>query len=289
MHLIILEGPDGSGKSTLANELDKCGYAYVHSGIPDTNDIFHDYLKTLIDAGEFAHTVIDRLHLGERIYGEVMRGESKLTELQERLIERYLYARGGQVVICLPPWRTVLNNWLKTQENEYVDSPKKLRAIYGSYYRLLRSERSYMHFDYTRHRVESFAQALCEMNNYGLPETWVGSPNARFLFVGERANGLPDLPFMEGNNSSGYLHSCIEDAGYAEDEIAFTNAYQASGKLNEFLLKMPNIIALGNVAHVALRDTPHHLVAHPAHWKRFHTSERNKYVSTLSKIRRGAL
>lgn len=216
-----------------------------------------------------------------------------MTELHERLIERYLYARGGQVVICLPPWRTVLNNWLKNQANEYVDSPKKLRQIYGGYYRLLRSERSYMHFDYTRSHVAAYAKGLMEMANYKLLETWVGSPSARFLFVGERANGEPDLPFMSVNNSSGFLHGCIEDAGYKEEEIAFTNAYLASGELNHSLVSVsiatiPSIIALGNVAHDALRDVRHHLVAHPAFWKRFHAHERHLYVAQLSKIRRSA-
>ena len=193
MNLIILEGPDGAGKTTLANELEKCGCAYVHFGVPPLGeDLFKWFLKPLLDAREFQSVVFDRLHLSDRIYGPLMRGDSPLTELHERLIERYLYARGGQVVICLPPWRTVLNNWLKNQENEYVDTPGKLRKIYGGYYRLLRSERSYMAFDYTRQNVATYAKALCEMKNYELPDTYVGSTSARFFFVTE--------PSIENNN-----------------------------------------------------------------------------------------
>jgi predicted ATPase len=291
MNLIILEGPDGAGKTTLAKELEKCGYVYVHHGVPteeEGKDLFAWRLKALLDAREFQSVVFDRLHLSERIYGPVMRGASLHTELHEKLIERYLHAQGGQVVICLPPWRVVLNNWMKNQENEYVDSPQKLKRIYDAYEKL---QGPYMCFDYTIYNVQAFAKGLTEIENYKLPDTWVGSPNARFLFVGERANGLPDLPFMEAKNSSLYLHECIDAAGYQESEIAFTNAYQADGSLNNLLYNPyhpTTVIALGNVAHVALRDVQHALVAHPAYWKRFHANERQTYVDTLSKIRRSA-
>jgi hypothetical protein len=290
--LIILEGPDGAGKTTLARELEKCGYVYVHHGVPPASetDLFRWFLKPLIHLSHMS-AVFDRLHLSDRIYGPIMRGGSPMTELQEQLIERYLYARGGQVIICLPPWRTVLNNWLKNQENEYVDTPAKLFEIYNGYHRLLRIGRPYARFDHTRQDVGSYAKALADMHNFVLPDTYVGSPSARFLLVGERANGEPDLPFMDWKNSSGYLHDCLADAGYVEEEIAFVNAYSLHGEQMSFSDKdKRTFIALGNVAHKSLRDQNVQcaLVAHPSYWKRFHMSERDKYIELLSKVRRSA-
>src|SRR6266446_3643844 len=168
MNTIILEGPDGAGKTTLARELEKLGYAYLHFDVPKQDeDIFAVRLTALLSVDK--PSVIDRLHLSDRIYGLVMRVNSPITELQERLTERYLHARGGQVVICLPPWRTVLTNWLKNHENEYVDNPDKLRVIYHRYVDLFK-DRPYDCFDYTKENVESYAHSLQTRQNNKLPK-----------------------------------------------------------------------------------------------------------------------
>lgn len=291
MNTIILEGPDGAGKTTLARELEKRYYKYIHNDVPERDlDQFKIRLDMLISNP--CLKVIDRLHLSERIYEPVMRGsEPQLTELQERLIERYLNARGGQVVICLPPWRTVLNNWLKNQENEYVDNPDKLFQIWKKYLDLKFSGRPYLHYDYTQHEVESFAHCLSITEKFQLPQGMVGMPNARFLFVGEVCNGPVDTPFLSDKNSSGYLHGCLDEAGYEEHELAFANAFSVRDRIPYKFDSAAtwSIIALGNVAFNELTRQgiqPSGLLAHPAHWMRFHASERQTYVDKLAKIRR---
>lgn len=304
MRLIILEGPDGAGKTTLARELEQLGYRYVHHGVPPAEaldgDLFRWFLKPLYAAKVRADanqpTVFDRLHLSDRTYGPVMRGSATLTELQERLLERFLHARGGQVVLCLPPWRVVLNNWLKNQDNEYVDNPDKLFQVYKGYFNLTGQHRGYLTYDYTREDATTFARVLQTMHPRELPEPIVGTPGARFLFVGEGVNPnltSVDLPFLDWTGSSGYLHAALDEAGYLEPELAFTNALAPDGTPNKLDHDQPwSVVALGNVAHaecVRQKVPTRALLAHPAHWKRFHAHERDKYVKSLADVRRAAL
>lgn len=112
--IIILEGPDGAGKSTLAKNLedqlyndggeDGASVTLLHNGPPqpfDTEPPFVAYLNQI--AGWAAihgkydnrHLIVDRLHIGEKVYGPIFRGESQLTENEVYAIERYLDAIGA--------------------------------------------------------------------------------------------------------------------------------------------------------------------------------------------------
>jgi hypothetical protein len=208
--VIILEGPDGSGKTTLANVLGKDHkYKIIHNGPPVDKNLTDIYIGQLrfVD-GEGGNYVFDRLHLGERIYGNVMRNKSLINPMEEKIIERHSEAMDAQVVLCLPPWRTVLENWVRNAANEYVDTVEKLKTIHEMYVKLLYSGRPYVWFDYTRHRVHSFANALVALEGTPLPKGVIGSQRPRFLFVGKVTPKL--------NNN-------IFHAGFKEQEIAFTN------------------------------------------------------------------
>jgi thymidylate kinase len=161
----MLEGPDGAGKTTLARDLEKQGYNYVHNTVPTVDDekkLFELFFKQL--EGTTEPTVFDRFHLSNRIYEPVMRpGHFSLREEQYEKMDAYAFEKGIQVVICLPPWQTVLSNWLKNLENEYVDKYSKLKKIYNGYRRLLEKNRNYLCFDYNHFDVDSFATALKQM------------------------------------------------------------------------------------------------------------------------------
>lgn len=74
--IILIEGPDASGKSYLANQIMEKypNHVYIHNAV--TNDI-KSLHKNTIEAAKIAseqHTVIiDRLHLSEKIYGDLFR------------------------------------------------------------------------------------------------------------------------------------------------------------------------------------------------------------------------
>jgi hypothetical protein len=294
MNLIILEGPDGSGKTTLAKALEKAGYTYYHFGVPPPGaDLFRFFMEPLLAATR--PTVFDRCYPSNAIYEPVMRpGGAVLTDIQEALLTRVVAARGGQVVLCLPPWRTVLANWLKKKGEEYVQDVEKMENIYVLYRNLAMVRYEYPVFDYTRTVVGSYVAALSLQCNCVLPAGMVGSPNARFLLVGERPNpnSLTPLPFLDYRNSSGYLTECLWDAGYTEPELAFANAFNANDQQTSFNdeEKRWTIIALGEVASASLHQqgVKHYPLPHPQFWKRFYAGERDKYVEKLAKIRREA-
>jgi len=308
---IILEGPDGAGKTYLADILQKQhGYRFQHFGVPPKGvDIFDFFFKPLLHLtgnGEWprskvAPVVIDRLHLSE-IYSPVMRGKkSPLTECMADIIERYVEAIDGQIVLCLPPRRVAFQNWLSRKGDEYVDKAEKFHKIYDGYVELLlQRNRNFVWYDYTRYSASSFAQSLVTVHGYPLPPGVLGSQRPRFLFVGERASSAPDLPFATYKGSSGWLHDCLHDAGYEEADMAFVNAYGLDNSENDlpelvlhlralpYNLPPPTVIALGHAAAMRCQQLnfPFESVPHPQHSKRFKSKERAQYVRRLAEIRR---
>lgn len=311
--IIILEGPDGAGKSVLARKLEARGARYVHHGPPKKGeDLFETYLAALEQAVKASRdeprvTAFDRLHLGELVYGNLVRGRSQLGTMGVDLLERYAHARGAVVVLCLPPWRVCEAVWRTRQEQagEYVKDVQTMHQVYRAYADLLfRDRRPYVWYDWTRHGAAGFADALLACDPVMLPPGVVGGTHPRFLFVGERANtganGGHDLPFMSLKGCSAWLYNVLREAGFEERDVAFANARDCRGKPHpdpmlpraNGLERMvgPNTIALGQVADDWLtgHGIGHHTVEHPQYHKRFRAGAREAYVARLREIRRGA-
>lgn len=304
MKLIILEGPDGSGKTTLARRLQaEHSFKIVHAGPPrhplSEEATLRRYLLPVVAAHAAGKPVVfDRWHLGELAYGPVLRGGSTLTVRAWQLLERFYAAIDLQVVLCLPPFKTCLNNWINNRDNELLCKAEDCTRVYAAYVKIWRSEfaHSYVRYDYTRHRDGAMAQALATLSGYSLPLGFTGSPWPRFLFIGERANGRPDLPFMSTRASSGWLHDVLQDAGFAERELAFTNTRDRRGQERDLTVAITHQLGLGPLTIIALGEAAQEIchrqgvaaepLVHPQHWKRFHSARRVEYVSQLKKIRR---
>lgn len=147
---IIIEGPDGAGKTKLARTL--CfalGMDYHHEGPPPIGARPGEhYLKVLNNTHK--PTVFDRFHLGEIIYGPLLRGAGGLNPGEVRDLNWASAIRGGQVILCLPPWETCLAN--TRVKEELIKSELMLQAAYDGWVALSRNPVLFTGrvFDYTR-------------------------------------------------------------------------------------------------------------------------------------------
>lgn len=250
--IIVIEGVDGSGKTTLARQLEREGYRYRHHGKPAPGeDLFQTYTYAILRAR--GKTVFDRLHLGETVYGPVVRGVSQLQAYDVALLDRLITARGGITIICSPPYAVSRGNWQVRLEGEMLQDLSSYTAVYGKYVKHADNP-YYGLYDYTnRVGVESW-----QYQNDSLPPGYLGYPGAKLLVVGERVNprktGYRDLPFYDRGGCSRFLTEALYETGFKECELVFTNAQDIKGKwrnLTPFLRKHPTIypIFLGKVAH----------------------------------------
>jgi thymidylate kinase len=127
--LIILEGADCTGKSTLAGLLVKAANdrgmttRLLHAGPPPEHDPIDEHwpgrelwrseyvaplekLRPLVDSPT-ALVVCDRWHLGERIYGPMLRGRSIMTYSDGKEMSAWLKMLGALIVILIADDATI--------------------------------------------------------------------------------------------------------------------------------------------------------------------------------------
>lgn len=136
--LIILEGVDGAGKSTLVEA--------IQGEIPTAETMHRGAIKRspLIEyeagldhyrAGTGQHIVCDRWHIGEMIYGPLLRGESKLSPATLEHVELYLASRGALRMWVDTPLNTVMDR-IATRGDDIISSDS-IPLIWDWYHRTL--------------------------------------------------------------------------------------------------------------------------------------------------------
>lgn len=290
---IIIEGPDGAGKTTLARQLcHDLRMAYHHEGPPPVStSVLHHYAALL--ANTKRPTVFDRFHLGELVYGPLLRGVSGLNPTDIRLMNRLVRGNGIAVIICLPEWGTCLER--TRQRDEFIKDETKLKEAHRLWCTMVDA------FDHVNTQVLNDGEG-CDpaVRVYdALPDGVIGSPSARLLLIGEQPNSRTlDLPFFGTARSSGFLNERLQDAGISEGDIAVTNALTLEGQARDLgwiISQMPQlkvVVPLGRVAlgQLEQQDVPDFVdispVPHPQYWKRFHASDAVGYVKRLIDVAR---
>lgn len=135
--LILVEGPDGAGKTTLVDRLFWSTRAAWRSscGVPQ-GPALPEYTRKLIEGWyERAPVVIfDRFHLGEQVYGPIMRNGDSLgamgCEVLEDILRQFYHP---VVVLARPPLESCLDVWRARRDKEYVDDEEKMVRVWESF------------------------------------------------------------------------------------------------------------------------------------------------------------
>lgn len=294
---VILEGPDGAGKTTLAQDLvNHIPFLQIHhEGVPERRDLLQYYAALLIEKDDH---VFDRLHVGELVYGPIVRGQEFLGgQLGLRLMKRLIVALDARVIYCLPEYEVAELNWrVKHSEKiEYVANVELYGRIYDRYaiLSLMDDTTKHLVYNYKMFPPRTVREFVVSDSRVALPGV-VGDPNkASTMFVGDIANHPTlDLPFFSTENSSRYLYDCLEDAGWSDDEHLMINAFKPDGYPRDLISAWvwagyPKVVALGGRASARLKHhaIPHDKLEHPAYWKRFHGTDTASYVNRLRGIR----
>lgn len=291
--VIVLEGPDCGGKTTLANWLVKnhdC--QLVHTGPPQGLP-FQEYMSQLMDVDlkrrmgmDTRPVVFDRLHLGERVYGPIVRDNDRLGPYYNRMLDRVLLGFGAVIVYCAPCDRQLtVDEWRKraAEGKELITNEGLFEKVLQEYQSLMVKQIvSLAMYDYTAPNAE--LNLIERVQTYGaFPNEGPGighwSPGKSTLLVGEQIakpiSGKVDWPFTGVGGSSLWLAERLEEWGVSERDLYWVNALRpANQKADpEFIarLRPKKVIALGVMADNWLDEAgiAHEKVDHPQSWKRF--------------------
>lgn len=295
--IVILEGVDGSGKSTLADaviETIKKRYPdddieYIHSSQLEADPIdeyaleFEAYVP-----GQGHHFVIDRLHWGETIYGELYRGGSALTPAAFRWVEMYLKARGATTWHVSADLETVENR-LRTRGEDYLES-RDVEFVWSEFQKLADSALTcggsaltdrFTVWDWAEQIVNDAVYNETEAANVYRPE-YIGRALPTVLLVGDAQGnsdpGVTKAPFIARGKSSGvFLFGALPELWW--HQLGVVNAHETD--LNKLIddLYYPAVVALGVSASDELDrlGIKHGTVPHPQKIRRFNHSMQSQY------------
>ena len=151
----VIEGPDGSGKSTLAKALKSeilkndplAQVTMMHFGAPKMNP-FLEYMNALGDwlvqnsLEEHAHSyiVIDRFHIGERVYGTMLRNNPVMTKSQLRAIDDLLDQLNAAKVFAISNNEFLWDSMTKRGDELFGEGDKNLVMQIADFWRTVMNE-----------------------------------------------------------------------------------------------------------------------------------------------------
>jgi thymidylate kinase len=289
--LIIIEGVDCSGKTTLARRIEKeLGYKYHHFSTPKTDNPVKEYSDFLLDLP--VPTVTDRFYLGERVYGPILRGTSKITDLEWVTLERLCRLRAAVLIFMTTPLEVCQARFdhigLTIEQNALAYDKFKEVVKHSSLtmrtYSAIMEESTDVLMTWIKGWYKTIIQTAQQATQF---HNGIGTITGdKLIFVGEavneKSNGL-NVPFCRGHASE-YLLKVMQEAEVPEERVYVCNADKLTLQEAEFIdTTRSSWLALGKKADAKLTELGifHHTVNHPQYESRFHHNHSSSYVEKI--------
>lgn len=285
----------------------KCG--------PLKRDPIDEYLMPLRDYQPHELWIFDRLHVGEAIYGPMLRGESKLTAAQRAYVELVLdtmcavkvhvttsvdtlrtrYAERGDDLVT---WDQVRNAWLRYHDilgyerRDYITVTTDAHDSYTMNLTLIETQLKRA-FEAIGERVRAFSKTKAHAIKY------IGSLKPSVLLLGDqqgtgafakRHDPVP-WPFVPRAGTSGHwLFQSLVVAGVDVGTIGLVNGNEQPPSGLSSLWKMldaPPVVALGANAKEAAGEAgiPVTLkLNHPQYERRFRFGDQMEYGESIKGV-----
>lgn len=314
--LVILEGPDGSGKTTLADKLLELGVVDQkrHVGPPRAGEnLFKTYQVMLQTAP--ARTVFDRCFHGELVYGPTLRGQSLLTPAQARFLEFEAATRGAVMVWC----DANLDVLRERAKGDWLIEDLELLPQLAARYEYVRSQSKLagIVYDSSEHTIHFALEGINLLAGLvpvgGSCRSAVGGLRPQGVLVGdtlrpEVLKGAPEphdrrwskppwihlRPFESGPAADFLIECLYKIEGFTPYHVLLRNSrhpwlgpVKDLGRLKEALIEDhecgARITALGGQAcqRLCQLNVPHQTIPHPSYWRRFHSTQPERYIQML--------
>lgn len=280
---IILEGPDLAGKTTLAKRLAKeTRLPIFHKGPPQQEPLFE------YEPQSFPPGIYDRFHLGEVVYGPILRGGSGLAPAQLLHVQKFLESRGAITVVLLPSFETITERYKAIGDD--MLSFDQITDAYVRYNLLVGSGEANQQVALTNASSRQDIIDILRVGSRAMVQTPY-LPGVRSSYVGPFH---PDVVIVNVANS-GPVQQQLEGALPPVDEAApgtfildslraiprlrtngrwgMMNLYTQGTDIEAFYhawveLGRPHLIALGRKVHDKIKylRIPHSIVSHPNRW-----------------------
>lgn len=289
MSIIVLEGPDLAGKTTLAQQLmrvnDGRGKTYIKRG-PIREDPMLEYLRPLDALCSSNYTdmhqclVLDRWHVGELIYGPLLRGRSQLTVPQANYIEMVMQSLGCIFIHVTSDVPTLQDRY--DIRGDSLIKKEWLEQIQEDYWRYVSTRPHWVSYAVSHesewHSKWSRPPEPSAPNFVG---RYIGPSRPSVLLLGdERASDEFTWPFVPRRATSGHwLMGALVAAEIDHMQVGIVNACELQPAELHLLygqLGWPPVVTLGRNAERAwkaswsIETRPFIYLHHPQYARRFH-------------------
>jgi Thymidylate kinase len=292
--IILLEGPDGAGKTTLAQQLvvdlTETGknVRLLRRG-PIQNDVFTEYLRPLDElVGKSMDTIwiLDRWHVGEHIYGPLLRGKSELTVRQSAYLEMVLQTFGCHFMHITCTTQTLLDRWDVRPDG--LVKREWLSEVHDHYMEYVGGKTHWTTW------FNGFTRPFAVKYPSPMPGVYIGPSRPNVLLLGDKRNlGTYTWPFVPAKSTSGHwLMGALLAADVDYMRVGLVNASELGAMDLELLwyqLGKPPVVPLGKHAQSAWRMTgkpQETYLHHPQYMRRFHYMKFDDYGRTIKEAMR---